>query len=204
MSRAVPLVLPVQGDHSICPALPPHCCTGSAETAAGTGGKKEFDKKVALAPTTHHQILWSSSDKNKLQVWFDRILLCDPNYNCAPKNPQHENCPQTECSTSPQVSVLLSKSTKQLHITSPIYSQPCKSSRFSTNWASAPPECESKLWFAPLGGMGRRLNVAAAFPRADVMPSPETPTSLSLPPSQQPHHPILIIKKAYTAQSQTK
>lgn len=204
-SRVVPLVLPGQGDHSTCPALPLHCCTRSSETAAGTGGKKrEFGKKVALAPTTHHQILWSSSDKNNHQGWFDRTLVCDPNYNCAPKKPQHENYSQTERSTSPQVSVSLSKSTKQLHTKSPIYSQPCNSSRFSTNWASAPPQCESKLWFAPLGGMERRVKVTAAFPRADVIPSPETPTGLSLPPSQQPHLPILINKKAHTAQSQTK
>lgn len=81
------------------------------------GKKREFDKKLALAPTTHHQILWSSRGKNNLQGWFCRTLLCYPNYNCPPQKPQHESYPQTECSTSPQVSVLLSNSTKQLHIT---------------------------------------------------------------------------------------
>lgn len=49
ISRAVPLVLPEQGDHSICLPLPLRCCTRSAETAAGTVEKREFDKEVALA-----------------------------------------------------------------------------------------------------------------------------------------------------------
>lgn len=40
VSRVVPLVLPVQGDHSICLPLPLHCCTWSAKTAAGTVEKK--------------------------------------------------------------------------------------------------------------------------------------------------------------------
>lgn len=56
---------------------------------------------------------------------------------------------------------------------------PAPAGRFSSSWASASLKCESKLCFAPLRGVERRVNVAAAFPRTDVVPSQETPSCLS-------------------------
>lgn len=105
MSRVVPLVLPAQGDHSICHPLPRRCCRRSAGTAAGTVGERGFDKKTALAHTVYHQISLCSTAENNLQWWFDRTPPCGSNYNCESHN--MKSTPRSLC--------LAKQVNKQLH-----------------------------------------------------------------------------------------